>query len=108
MDFTQIIIGVIGLCVAITTALIIPYIKNKIGEQKFNELVDKAELTSRYIKIFVTAAEQTFGKEQCEEKKAYVIELVKAKLEELNIVVDLDQLDAAVESAVLELHNSLK
>ena len=66
MDYTQIIVSVISLIVAVLTGVLVPYLKQKYGEAKIAQ-------TQQYVDIAVRAAEQLFKTEQAQEKKAYVV-----------------------------------
>lgn len=93
MDMTTILEAVIALIGAIITAIVIPYIKRK-------TTAEQRKAIAEWIKIAVTAAEQIYkGQGRGEEKKAYVLNWLKAR----NIVIDESALDAMIESAVYEL-----
>lgn len=97
MNLTEIITLALKIICFITVAFVIPYIKKKYTQQQLEE-------TNNKILTYVQAAEQIFGKEQGEEKKQWV----RGRLASLGIDVDLDIIDATIESCVLLLHNSLK
>ena len=61
MDYTQIIVSVLSLIVAILTGVLVPYLKQKYGETKIAQ-------TQQYVDIAVRAAEQLFKTEQAQEK----------------------------------------
>lgn len=95
-DLTPIIEGAITLAVAIITAFVIPYLKEKIGAAKYAK-------TLEWVKVAVKAAEMIYnGVGRGAEKKAYVVEF----LHEKGFTVDADSLDALIESAVLELQKN--
>lgn len=62
MDYTQIIVSVLSLIVAVLTGVLVPYLKQKYGETKIAQ-------TQQYVDIAVRAAEQLFKTEQAQEKK---------------------------------------
>lgn len=99
MDYTPLFQAIISLIAVIISSFVIPWIKSKVDEnrlQKFLEIVD----------IGVGAAEQiadNFGFDGAW-KKAYVVDY----LEKLNLHVDYDTLDNAIENAVLLLNAELK
>lgn len=95
-DITPIIQAVLTLAVALITAFVIPWLKNKIGAQNMDEFM-------RWVQIAVAAAEQLYESTDGDEKKAYVVNFLASK----GFKVDTEELDNAIESAVLELHNSL-
>lgn len=95
-DITPIIQAVITLAVALITAFVIPWLKNKIGAQNMDEFM-------RWVQIAVAAAEQLYDSMDGKKKKAYVVEFLSSK----GFKVDTEELDNAIEAAVLELHNAL-
>lgn len=100
--FTQIVLGVIGLAFAILSAVLVPYIKAKIGEVEYDRFVD-------FIFKAVKAANQIYTPEQWQTKKNYVKELVQDYLKEnANINLTDEQIDAIIEGFVNEAKNALK
>lgn len=95
-DITPIIQAVLTLAVALITAFVIPWLKNKIGAQNMDEFM-------RWVQIAVAAAEQLYESTDGDEKKAYVLNFLASK----GFKVDTEELDNAIEAAVLELHNAL-
>lgn len=95
-DITPIIQAVITLAVALITAFVIPWLKKKIGAENMDEFM-------RWVAIAVAAAEQLYESTDGEKKKAYVVEFLLSK----GFKVDVDELNNAIEAAVLELHNAL-
>ena len=96
IDLTEILSTVITLIAAIIAAFVIPWLKNKIGEQNMDEFMS-------WVNIAVAAAEQLYDSMDGEKKKAYVVEFLSSK----GFKVDTEELDNAIEAAVLELHNAL-
>lgn len=92
MDITQIVVALIGLLGTVITAFLIPLIRSKLNEQQ-NIVFDSI------VRIGVYAAEQLYASTQGEEKKAYVIKLLKEKGYEVKNA----EVDAAIEAAVKEL-----
>lgn len=96
-DITPIIEAVVTLIVALISAFVIPYIKQKTNKTQQEEI-------AAWVKIAVTAAEQIYvGSGRGEEKKAYVVEWLKTR----NLKVDEKKLDALIESAVYQLSSFL-
>ncbi len=96
-DITPIIEAVFALLAAIITAVVIPYIKNRTTAQQ------QAEINA-WVRIAVTAAEQVYkGTGRGEEKKAFVLEWLKSH----GVTVDMEKLDALIESAVYDMNNGL-
>lgn len=97
LNITPIIEAVFALIAAIITAIIIPYIKSRTTAQQREEI-------NAWIKIAVSAAEQIYkGQGRGEEKKAYVLEWLRAH----SITVDEAKLDALIEAAVHELNSGI-
>lgn len=93
MDMTKIIEAIITLLVALITAFVIPYIKAKLSADELAEII-------KWVKIAVEAAEMIYKESGMgKEKKKFV----ETFLTEHGIKVDIEQLDALIESAVLEL-----
>ena len=97
MSINEIVSLVLKVASFVCVMFIIPYVKKKYSQQKLESLNEK-------IQTYVEAAEQIFGKEQGEEKKQWV----RSRLAAAGIDVDLDEIDAAIESMVLILHATLK
>lgn len=96
MDYTQIVKAIIVLLFAIIDAYLIPLIKVKIKADRRAELIE-------YVTIAVEAADQIFGRQRGEEKKAYVLQYLELK----GIKFDPETIDMVIESAVLQMKNSL-
>lgn len=93
IDITEVIKYAILLVFAVCTTFVIPYIKAKIGDEKFTEL-------QKWVKIGVQAAEMIFKESGMGTvKKEYVIEFLKQK----GYTLDTETIDNLIESAVLEL-----
>ena len=75
------------------TMYVIPWLKNKVGEQKLSEI-------KAYAEIGVRAAEKLFTVEEFADKKEYVVNLVTAKSNEIGIVLSADDINALIESIV--------
>ena len=96
MDITKVFQAVITLAVALITAFVIPWLKNKVGAQNMEQLL-------AWVDIAVAAAEQLYDSADGDKKKDYVIHFLASK----GFDVDTEVLDNAVEAAVLKLHNEL-
>ncbi|MGW8177927.1 MAG: phage holin, LLH family [bacterium] len=88
--------------IVIGVAYLVKYVKTKIGEAKFYQIVGYAELAVR-------AAEQVGLRLNYtgEEKKAFVLGLVRKYAEQLGIVYDEQLLDDLIEAAVQKLNEGL-
>lgn len=95
-DLTDILSAVITLIMALITTFLIPYLKNKVGAEKFEKI-------KSWVKVAVEAAEMIYNESGMgETKKAYVIEYLNNK----GYNLDADTLNNLIESAVLELKKS--
>lgn len=96
MDITSIINAVIALIVAVITAFVIPYIKNK---------TTKAQQDNIYfwVQIAVAAAEQLYrGSGRGEEKLEYVKNFLTSK----GLFIDEAKIKNMIESAVFEIETA--
>ncbi|MBO7312486.1 MAG: hypothetical protein J6U82_06735 [Alistipes sp.] len=95
-DFTEIAQALITLIAALISAVAVPWIKGKVGEQNMNDFL-------RWVEIAVAAAEQIYTQTEGEKKKRYVLNYLYNK----GIEIDETDIDLAIEAAVLKLHNDL-
>ena len=92
VDLTPVVVAVVTLFGALITAFVVPYIKAK-------TTAAQQQVLAALVTVAVQAAEQLYGSGTGDQKKEYVI----AWLEARGYTVDLDKLDAMVESAVYTL-----
>lgn len=93
IDLTPIVEAVIVLLAVIITAYAVPWLRNKLGTQRFNEL-------KSWVEIAVEAAEKIFNETGMgKAKKQYVLEFLEAQ----GFIVDANEIDAFIESAVYNL-----
>lgn len=83
------------------TAVVIPYIRGKMGEDKWNRLQD-------YIAYAVRCANQIFGKDQCEAKKNYVMGYIISKAQEIGLNISEKDIDLLIEAVVYEVKKGEK
>lgn len=81
------------------TAYVIPWLKSKVGEQKYVALVDFASKCVR-------AADQYYEPEQWSAKKAYVTDLVLNYATKIGIGLDKNDIDAVIEGLVNALRET--
>lgn len=94
MNINNIFYVVLSIVSVIVTGIIIPLLKQKYGQDKIKSTMD-------LVTIAVRAAEQIYRESgQGNLKKMYVIQYLKDK----GVKVTEDELDAMIESAVLELN----
>ena len=95
-NITEIVLAVITLISALVSAFVIPLVKKKVGAENMAEFL-------RWVEIGVAAAEQLYSSVDTTKKKEYVLEF----LELHRISYDEFEVDAAIEAAVIKLHNQL-
>ena len=103
IDLTQIVLAVIALLGTVLTTFVIPLLKAKLDLERSNLSENQANMLRLAITTAVTAAEQLYKSEEGQQKKAYVLNLLKQQ----GYDVDSAALDAAIEAVVLELHKEL-
>ena len=91
-DMTDIIEAVVVLISAIITTFLLPYIRQKLSDEKRQKLIF-------WIETAVKAAEQLYGSKAGQQKKDYVVAFLLSK----GIVADIDEVTALIESEVYKL-----
>ena len=98
MDITLLIRALFLVLSFIYTVVLVPYIKSKTTEEQYSKL-------KFYVKTGVQAAEMIYNEPGMGTiKKDYVLNYIRG----LGFTVDVNELNALIESAVLELKNSLE
>lgn len=102
IDWTALIEGIFALLSVIITAVLVPLLKQKLGDTKYNKLVEM-------IKVLVEAAEKLYsGSGRGNEKLLYVCNQATEYAKKLGIEIDASELRAIVESFVYGLSTSDK
>ena len=91
-DITDIIEAIIVLISALITTFLLPYIRQKLSDEKRQKLIF-------WIETAVKAAEQIYGSKAGQQKKDYVVAFLLSK----GIVADVDEVTALIESEVYKL-----
>ena len=91
-DITDIIEAVVVLLSALVTTFLLPYIRQKLSDEKRQKLIF-------WIETAVKAAEQIYGSKTGQQKKDYVVAFLLSK----GIVADVDEVTALIESEVYKL-----
>ena len=110
MDVTQIVIMVIGLCVALCTAVVIPTLRNKYGQDKIDKALATIETYKTIAEIAVKAAEQmglTMGWDG-QKKLQEAMDYAEKKLADMGIIYDETALRKEIEAAVYAISGALK
>lgn len=92
--FTQIILAIITIIGAVMTYYVIPLLKEKVGEAKYNQLAD-------FVYTTVRAANQIFDANS--DKKIYVKNQTLAWLKANKIDLSEEQIEAMIEGLVNEV-----
>jgi len=77
----------------VITSVVIPYIRGKMGTDRWNRLQE-------YIEYAVRCAEQIYGKDQCEAKKNYVMGYIISKAQEIGLNISEKDIDLLIEGIV--------
>lgn len=94
-DITDIIEAVVVLISALMTTFLLPYLRQKLSDDKRQKLIF-------WIETAVKAAEQLYGSKAGQQKKDYVVAFLLSK----GIVADIDEVTALIESEVYKLTNA--
>lgn len=84
---------IITLILAVLSIFVIPYLKQKVGQDKYEQLISFIEWCVRW-------AEQKYTPEENHQKKIAVYERVSDYAEEIGIKVTPTQLDSLIEGVV--------
>ena len=93
---------VISIAIALITTYLVPFIKNKIQQDKYAELL-------QMVNVAVLAAEQTFkGSGMGALKKEEVIGFVTKWMNDRGVIISEEQLSNLIEAAVYAMNKELK
>ena len=95
-EITGIVKLAIELVIAIASLWLVPWLRAKLNAEQVSDML-------RWVEIAVSAAEQLFEETHGDQKKEYVCSFLKDK----GYDVDEDEIDFAIEAAVLKLHSEL-
>ena len=90
---TELAKAIVSVLLVLISAYVIPWLKNKVGEDKYATIVEFAE-------IVVRSAEKIYTQEEWAQKKAYAVNMVTRKAQELGFDIDSKEINAIVEGAV--------
>ena len=90
---TKLVEAVVTVVIVLISAYVIPWLKGKIGDDKYATIVEFAE-------IVVRSAEKIYTLEEWAQKKRYAVEMVQKKAEELGITITAEEINAIIEGAV--------
>lgn len=90
---TKLVEAIVTVVIVIISAYIIPWLKNKVGNDKYATIIEFAE-------IVVRSAEKIYTPEQWQEKKQYAVNLVIEKAKNIGIDLSVEEVNAIIEGAV--------
>lgn len=90
---TELTKAIVSVILILISAYVIPWLKNKIGDDKYATIIEFAE-------IVVRSAEKIYTPEQWQEKKNYAVELVLSKAKEIGLELSTEEINAIIEGAV--------
>jgi len=90
---TKLVEAIVTVVIVIISAYVIPWLKNKLGEDKYATIIEFAE-------IVVRSAEKIYTPEQWQEKKQYAVNLVIEKAKNIGIDLSVEEVNAIIEGAV--------
>ena len=96
-DLTPVINAFIALVAALVTAFVIPWIRRNTSAKDREELL-------KWVEIAVMAAQQLYHQLNGEERKKYVLDFLAQK----GYDVSSEEIENAIEAAVLKLHQELE
>ena len=96
MELTEIVKLAIELIVACASLWLIPWLRAKLSAEEIADML-------RWVEIAVSAAEQLYDATAGSAKKQYVVSF----LEERGYRMDAEELNLAIEAAVLRLHKEI-
>lgn len=96
INLTPLFNAFIAVVAALLARYLVPWLKERTTAARREDL-------SYWVKVCVKAAEQLYGASQGGAKKDYVLGFLSDK----GFTVDADELNNAIEAAVLELHRGL-
>lgn len=108
MDVTKLVLAILALVSTVMTTVIVPWVKIKITEAKAKLNEQQQNNLVKWAKIAVDAAEMIYTESGAGKmKKAFVEKFMVDYLSKHNIAFDSEQVNLAIEAAVLELKNSV-
>lgn len=101
INITQIVEALIGLLFSLITAYVIPWLKRKISAENQRIVLSVSDAV-------VLATEQLYKTLGGDVKKEQAMQAVGGWLKKYHITMDMDQIEAAVESSVKRMNIKIK
>lgn len=98
-DITFVVLKlVVSVCAILVTVYVIPFLKSKVDDKQWNDLLDIVEKS-------VLAAEQTIGAKNGTIKKSEVMAFVMDYISDKGLNLTKELIDQLVEAAVYKMNN---
>jgi len=104
MDITKIVLSILTIISALMSAVIIPWMKLKIAEAKHKMTEQQQDDLIKWVRIAVSAAEMIYKESGLGSVKK---KFVQEYLAEHGFILDEEQVNIAIEAAVLELKSNM-
>lgn len=85
--------AIISVVLILVSAYVIPWLKSYVGQNKYDMVVEFAE-------IVVRSAEKMYTPEEWAQKKAYAVNMLSKKAKELGLEIGEKEINAIIEGAV--------
>jgi hypothetical protein len=85
--------AIISVVLILVSAYVIPWLKSYVGQNKYDMVVEFAE-------IVVRSAEKMYSPEEWAQKKAYAVNMLSKKAKELGLEIGEKEINAIIEGAV--------
>ena len=90
---TELTKAILSVVLILISAYVIPWLKNYVGQDKYETVLEFAE-------IVVRSAEKIYTPEEWARKKEYAVEMVALKAKELGLELTVEEINAIIEGAV--------
>ena len=90
---TELTKAILSVVLILISAYVIPWLKNYVGQDKYETVLEFAE-------IVVRSAEKIYTPEEWARKKEYAVEMVALKAKELCLELTVEEINAIIEGAV--------
>ena len=90
---TKLVEAIVTVVIVLISAYVIPWLKGKMGEDKYKEI-------KYYAEYAVRCAEQLYSGEQGREKKAFAMSYLVSKAKEVGIEMSEEDISILIESTV--------
>ena len=85
--------AIVSVVLILVSAYVIPWLKSYVGQNKYDMVVEFAE-------IVVRSAEKMYTPEEWAQKKAYAVNMLSKKAKELGLEIGEKEINAIIEGAV--------